>query len=160
MMGAGKSTVGRKLAELSGRDFIDTDQLVVNRLGKSIEKIFAQYGEPTFRDHESSIVRTLVAGPCVISTGGGAVLRPENFEALQKIGTTVYLRVPKDQLIERLRTSRKKRPLLSQNDWESTFGNIFDSRQPIYESCDLIVDLNNLSHEEAAGALLKELQND
>ena len=159
MMGAGKTTVGRKLAELSGREFIDTDQLIVNRLGKSIEKIFEQYGEPTFREHEASIIGALAAGPSVVSTGGGAILRPQNAESLKQIGITVYLRVPKEQLIERLETSRRKRPLLKRDDWKEAFSQMFDDRQSAYESCDHVVDLTNLTHEEAAATLLEVLQN-
>jgi shikimate kinase len=160
MMGAGKSTVGRRLAELANRDFIDTDQLIVNRLGKSIERIFEQYGEQTFRDHETSIIQSLTPGPNIVSTGGGAIMRAENREALSKIGTTIYLRVSKEQLIERLKTSRKKRPLLKRDDWETAFQKIFDQRSEIYEKCDLIVDLDNLSLEDAADRLYKDLNNE
>ncbi len=159
MMGAGKTTVGRKLAELSGREFIDTDQLIVNRLGKSIEKIFEQYGESTFREHEASIISSLLEGSSVVSTGGGAILRAENAENLKRIGTTVYLRVPKDQLIERLESSRRKRPLLKREDWKTVFGQIFDDRQAAYERCDHIVDLNDLTHDQAAAALMEVLHN-
>ena len=159
MMGAGKSTVGRKLAELSDRQFLDTDQLIVNRLGKSIDRIFEQYGEQTFRDHEASIIGSLEPGPTVISTGGGSVVRPENFQALKSIGTTVYLRVSKEQLIERLKVSRKKRPLLQRDDWESAFATLFDQRSQIYEQCDLILDLDDTSLEESAERLFQELEN-
>lgn len=157
MMGAGKSTVGRKLAELAGRTYIDTDQLIVNRLGKSVERIFEQYGEQTFRDHETSIIRSLQGGPTVIATGGGAIVRPENREALEKIGITIYLRVSREQLIERLRGSRKKRPLLMREDWETAFEQLYNSRAEIYEQSHVIVDLDNLTLDEAAEKLFAEL---
>jgi shikimate kinase len=160
MMGAGKSTVGKRLAEMSQREFIDTDQLIVNRLGKSIDKIFEQYGEQTFRDHETSIIKSLQSGAVVVSTGGGSILRSENLEALRLIGITVYLRVPKEQLIERLKISRKKRPLLQRDDWEDAFGALFDQRAAVYEQCDIIVDIDNASLDESAERLYKELINE
>ena len=157
MMGAGKSTVGKKLADISQREFIDTDQLISNRLGKSIDKIFEQYGEQTFRDHETSIIKSLQSGPAVVSTGGGSILRSENLEALRSIGITVYLRVPKEQLIERLKVSRKKRPLLQRDDWEDAFGTLFDQRAALYEQCDVIIDIESASPDESAERLYKEL---
>jgi shikimate kinase len=157
MMGAGKSTVGKKLAELADREYLDTDQLIVNRLGKPVDRIFEQYGQQTFRDHETSIISSLEAGAKVISTGGGAVVRDENFEALKRIGVTIYLKVSPEQLIERLKLSRKKRPLLMREDWEQEFSRLYQERSAIYERSELTIELDNLTLEEAAEKLFAEL---
>src|SRR3954464_1775303 len=79
MMGAGKTSLGRSLAGLSGREHLDTDHLLQRRLGRPIPQLFNIYGEATFRDHETSILKGLEPGPSVISTGGGIVLRPVNW---------------------------------------------------------------------------------
>lgn len=157
MMGAGKSTVGKRLAELSGREYLDTDQLIVNRLGKPVDRIFEQYGQQTFRDHEASIISSLEPGAKVISTGGGAVVRDENFDALKRIGVTIYLKVSPEQLIERLKMSRKKRPLLMREDWEQEFSRLYEDRSAIYEKSELTIELDNLTMEEAAEKLFAEL---
>jgi shikimate kinase len=157
MMGAGKSTVGKRLAELSGREYLDTDQLIVNRLGKPVDRIFEQYGQQTFRDHEASIISSLEPGAKVISTGGGAVVRDENFDALKRIGVTIYLKVSPEQLIERLKMSRKKRPLLMREDWEQEFSRLYQDRSAIYEKSELTIELDNLTMEEAAEKLFAEL---
>lgn len=157
MMGAGKSTVGKRLADLAGREYLDTDQLIVNRLGKPVDRIFEQYGQQTFRDHESSIIGSLEAGAKVISTGGGAVVRDENFEALKRIGVTIYLKVSPEQLIERLKTSRKKRPLLMRDDWEKEFMRLYHERSTIYEQSEITIELDSLTLEEAAEKLFAEL---
>ena len=157
MMGAGKSTVGKRLAELSAREYLDTDQLIVNRLGKPVDRIFEQYGQQTFRDHETSIICNLEPGAKVISTGGGAVVRDENFEALKRIGVTIYLKVSPEQLIERLKMSRKKRPLLMRDDWEQEFARLYQERSAIYEQSDITIELDSLTLEEAAEKLFAEL---
>lgn len=159
-MGAGKSSIGRRLAERTGRAFIDTDQLIVNRLGRPIDRIFELYGEQAFRDHEASIIESLEPAASVISTGGGAILRDSNWEALRTIGTTIYLRVSKDSLIDRLQVSRKKRPLLANDNWEEVFSELYDKRNPLYERCEIIVDLGDCDLEEATEKVLEVLKND
>src|SRR5690349_9779443 len=99
MMGAGKSAVGRALAELSGREFVDTDLLLQQRLGRPISQLFAVYGEDAFRDHETSILRSLEPLPVVLATGGGIVVREENWSELRRLGTTIYLRATPETII-------------------------------------------------------------
>jgi shikimate kinase len=158
MMGAGKSTVGTRLAEYSNREFLDTDTLIVNRLGRSIDKIFEFYGEQSFRDHETSIIRSLIPGNYVLSTGGGAVVREENWSALSTLGKTIYLKVPPTQLKERLLASRRRRPLLETEDWEGTFDSLYAVRTPLYERAQLVIEVDVNSPEEAAQVILMELQ--
>jgi shikimate kinase len=158
MMGAGKTTVGRQLAILSGREFVDTDTMIQNRLGKSISKIFEFYGEETFRDHESSIVKSLSAGPFVVSTGGGVVLRQENIDYLKSIGTLIYLHASAETLKERLKVSKRKRPLLSTENWEETLENLITSRQKQYRQADIIIELDHYTIEQATESLFEALK--
>ena len=120
MMGAGKTTIGRMLAELSGREFVDTDVLIQNRLGKTIPKIFEFYGEPTFREHESSI------------------------------GELIYLQSSPEVVKERLRNSKRKRPLLLTENWEDTFDALFENRKTIYEKASVVVNLDEIDVADAA----------
>lgn len=147
MMGAGKSSVGRELAKLAGRQFVDTDQLLQNRFGRPVGKIFDTYGEATFRDHESSILRSLEPGSIVIATGGGIVMRAENWEELRRLGKTIFLKVTIDQLIERLSISKKRRPLLEVENWQERLTALYEQRLPIYEQADLhfVVKTDNSS---------------
>jgi shikimate kinase len=150
MMGAGKTTIGRMLAELSGREFVDTDVLIQNRLGKTIPKIFEFYGEPTFREHESSIVQSLTPGPYVISTGGGAIMRQENWDHLSSIGELIYLQSSPEVLKERLRNSKRKRPLLLTENWVDTFDALFENRKTIYEKASVVINLDDIDVADAA----------
>ncbi len=136
MMGAGKSTVGRELARLSERNFADTDSLLQNRFGRSISQIFDVYGEATFRDHEHSILKGLEPEGRVLATGGGIVLREDNWEELRRLGTTIFLETPIETLIERLAVSRKKRPLLEREDWQEALRDLYSRREPLYRKAD------------------------
>ena len=115
MMGAGKTTIGVKIAELTGRRWYDTDQMIVDRYG-NISDIFEYYGEEYFRRLESDIVKELAKEDnLIISTGGGLVLKRENNELLQANGKIVFLRAALETLIKRLKVS-DDRPLLQAVD--------------------------------------------
>jgi shikimate kinase len=148
MMGAGKSSVGRLLAEEADRPFIDTDLILQNRLGRPISQIFQVYGEQAFRDHETSVLRSLEPAPSVISTGGGVVIRPENWDEMRRLGTIIYLRASLDVLAARLETSKKKRPLLQADDWLERLEALLTERTPLYEQADVIVEVGDgdISH--------------
>src|SRR5436305_10342105 len=133
MMGAGKSAVGRSLARQSSRIHIDTDLLLQNRLGRPIPQLFQIYGEPAFRDHESSILRSLEPGENVISTGGGIVLRTTNWDELRRLGVTVFVEVEVEELIERLEQSKKKRPLLQSEHWRQRVRDLYAERRALYD---------------------------
>ena len=147
MMGAGKTTIGNLLAHETGREFVDTDKLIEKRLARPISQFFKYYGEEAFREHESTIVRSLTSGPYVIATGGGAIIRDENLKHLQSIGKLVYLQSEPNELIRRLRQSKKKRPLLSTENWEATLIEILESRKSRYELADLVVSVDE-SHQD------------
>jgi shikimate kinase len=157
MMGAGKSSVGRELARISERTFADTDQLLQNRFGRPVGKIFDTYGEATFRDHESSILRALEPGPFVVATGGGIVVREENWQELHRLGTTIFLRVSVEQLIERLTVSRKRRPLLEVENWQDRLRDLYDQRMPLYEKAMVTFDVSIDNSAIVAEHLLSRL---
>ena len=117
---------------------------------ETIPKIFEFYGEPTFREHESSIVQSLSPGPYVISTGGGAIMRQENWDHLSSIGELIYLQSSPEVLKERLRNSKRKRPLLLTENWEDTFDALFENRKTIYEKASVVVNLDDIDVADAA----------
>lgn len=158
MMGAGKSSVGRALAEKSGREFIDTDLLLQNRLGRPIPQIFQVYGEDAFRDHETSILKSLEPGPSILSTGGGIVTREANWAELQRLGITIYLKSKPETLIARLAVSKKKRPLLQVDEWETRLCDLLTRREPYYERADLVVELDLDDVQSAADRVLAKIQ--
>lgn len=148
MMGAGKSAVGRALALATSREFVDTDTMLQNRFGRPVEKIFEVYGESAFRDHETSILKSMEPGDCVVSTGGGIVVREANWGELKRLGHTLYLRARPETLIARLELSKKKRPLLQVEQWEERVEDLLESRRAAYGLADACVDVDDLSLDD------------
>ena len=143
MMGAGKSSVGRALAQLSGREFLDTDLLLQHRFGRPVYQIFDVYGEEAFRQHETSVLRGLEPSFAVLATGGGIVSREANWTELRRIGTTIYLKAAPETIIGRLQASKKKRPLLMADAWPDRVMNLLERRTPLYEQADLCVEVDS-----------------
>lgn len=160
MMGAGKSSVGRALAELSEREFIDTDLILQHRLGRPIPQIFQIYGEDAFRDHETSVLRSIDPKPAVLSTGGGIVMRNANWVEMNRIGITIYLRSSFETLVSRLEASKKRRPLLELDEWKERVHELLRLREPLYEKADLTVNLENLDVPSAAARVLEALRSE
>jgi shikimate kinase len=150
MMGAGKSTVGKALAALDDREFLDTDAILQARLGRPIAQIFQIYGEDTFRDHETSVLRGLEPSRCVLSTGGGIVLRPENWTEMRRLGTTVFLDCEPETLIDRLERSKRKRPLLLTENWQDRLRKLLEQRLPLYRQADIVIPMDDVEIEAAA----------
>jgi shikimate kinase len=157
MMGAGKSTIGSLLAEQTGRKFVDTDKLIEQRLGRSISQFFKHYGEEAFRDHETSVIKSLHAEPLVVATGGGAIMRDENVDHLRSIGKLIYLKSEPEELIRRLQVSKRKRPLLSTENWESKLVAILESRQEQYSKADVIVSVDDCPQDGVVKEILERL---
>jgi shikimate kinase len=157
MMGAGKSSVGRALAELSGREFLDTDLMLQHRLGRPIPQIFQVYGEDAFRDHETSILRALQPKSAVLSTGGGIVLREANWTEMRRLGLTIYLKAAPETLIDRLEASKKKRPLLQVEEWPDRVRELLDRRAALYEQADVTVELDSEDVQTGAQLILDKL---
>jgi shikimate kinase len=157
MMGAGKSAVGRALADLSGRTFHDTDLLLQNRLGRPIAQIFELYGEQAFRDHETKLLSDMEPGSTILATGGGIIIREENWLHLQRLGHTIYLKAEFTTLRDRLAKSRKRRPLLETEQWEERLEQLLEARLHLYRRADFAVEVDGLEIEEAAQAVLKAI---
>lgn len=140
-MGAGKSTIGRRLARKLKLKFLDSDQAIENRTGARIALIFEIEGEEGFRKRESEIIEELTKQTgVVLATGGGVVLNPSNRQKLAERGLVVYLRTGLDQLLKR--TARDtKRPLLNTDNPRERIKELLNTRTPLYEEiADLIVD--------------------
>jgi shikimate kinase len=157
MMGVGKSTLGKELADQLGWEFKDTDKLLSYRLGRSIPQMFSIYGEDAFRQHETSILRGLEPGPFVLATGGGIVTREENWTELRRLGKVVFIDVPTDILVARLAISKKRRPLLETEDPESKVRELLEARRPLYEQADLRVVIEHEEIPEAAAKIREAL---
>lgn len=157
LMGSGKSTVGRALAERLQRALLDTDALVEQRAGRTIRDIFAAEGEAAFRDLEAAVLAEVLAGdePAVVATGGGVVLRPENRAALDAADARiVWLCAEPATLLERVRHAGN-RPLLD-HDPEATLQRMAEERAPLYrEVADLVVRVDGRSTHDVVEAVLR-----
>ncbi|MFI5384974.1 MAG: shikimate kinase [Fimbriimonadales bacterium] len=141
MMGVGKSAVGRELAHRTGREFLDTDLLLQNRLGRPVNQLFQVYGESAFRDHETALLKSLEPCPAILSTGGGIVVREDNWQELRRLGTVLYLRASAEEIVQRLTDSKKRRPLLEVDNWEDRLRSLLLQREPLYRKADITVEL-------------------
>ena len=159
MMGSGKSTVGPALAELLARDFVDLDDEIERRVGRTISQIFESDGEPAFRSLESEVVDALAKGDAVVALGGGAIAQPGASERLAKIGTVVYLRASTDSLMRRLGRAAQ-RPLLSGLDeagQRRRLEEILQARQTAYETAQMVVETDGRNVEEIARRIAEDL---
>ena len=160
MMGAGKTTVGVKIAENTCLRLCDTDGLIVEKYGK-IADIFARYGEAHFRKIETEIVKMLAKEDAlVISTGGGLVLKEENVALLKEKGKIVYLRASIDTLVQRLKADGT-RPLLENatEGLQDRIARLVKERAPIYEQvADFMVDVDGKTPEEIAKEILQMVE--
>lgn len=157
-MGAGKTTIGRQLARKLHLEFYDTDREVEARTGVSIPTVFEIEGEDGFRRREAQVVAELAElPPCVIATGGGIVLRPENRAVLKSSGWVVYLDVPAPLLWERTRHDRN-RPLLRVDDPLQRLHELYLHRDPLYrETADLVIDGAQMQAAAIVQLLVKEM---
>lgn len=161
MMGCGKTAVGDIVARRMGSyNFLDTDSILEKAVGCSIPEIFETEGEDAFRDVESQILDSVHAYVrCVISTGGGIVVRPNNWSKLQS-GVVVYLDVPAEVLMTRLRNSSTPRPLLQTADPRQTLDTLLDARDAKYRQADVTVCVDaDMSPDATADLVVKELHN-
>ncbi|HET6410349.1 MAG TPA: shikimate kinase [Chthoniobacteraceae bacterium] len=159
-MGSGKSSIGRQLAKRLGFQFLDTDQLIVDRAGMEIAEIFARDGEAAFRDLETSVLASVAhLQRCVVATGGGAVVREQNQELMREIGFVVGLTAAEDVIYERV-SRNNKRPLLQTADPRGTILKLLESRKEAYQSAaQFTLDTTNLSHAQAVESILTAARN-
>jgi shikimate kinase len=158
-MGAGKSTIGRHLAELLGKDFRDSDQEIEKRTGAGIPLIFEIEGEAGFRNRESSVLNDLTRqSNLVLATGGGIILSPDNRKTLHERGIVVYLHAPLETLLARTRRDRH-RPLLQTADRRRTLEDILKAREPIYrEAADIVIETSHRSPMSVAREIVRKLE--
>lgn len=154
LMGAGKTTVGRRLAQRLGLRFIDADHEIEAAAGKTIPEIFADHGEPYFRDGERRVIaRLLQEGPQVLATGGGAYMDAGTRDAIREHGIAIWLRAELPILMKRVKR-RGNRPLLYSENPEAVMQRLIDERYPVYAEADLTIQSRDAPHDEAVDEVL------
>lgn len=157
LMGAGKSTIGWRLAERLKMPFIDADTAIEEAAGMSISDIFAVHGEAHFRDGERRVIaRLLQDGGQVLATGGGAFISEQTREAIAQSGISIWLKADLDVLMKRVR-KRSHRPLMRTADPEGTMRRLIDERYPVYALADITVMSHETPHEKIVSAVMDEL---
>lgn len=157
MMGAGKSTIGRRLAARLALPFLDADTEIELAHRLSIPDIFEKYGEPYFRDGEARVIaRLLDTGAAVIATGGGAVMRQETRERIREKAISIWLKADPDIIMRRVRR-RSDRPLLQTADPEAAIERLLREREPVYGQADVTVWSRDVSHEKIVDECMEAL---
>lgn len=159
MPGSGKSTVGRHLARRAGISFFDSDHVIEERIGGSIRAYFDRHGEAAFRDLEQSVIAELLAGPaCVLATGGGAVLREANRQALRSCARVIYLRSSPEEVFRRVRHDTA-RPLLQVPDPLGKLRELYAQRDPLYrETAHFVIETGRPSVPTLVNMILMQLE--
>ncbi len=157
LMGAGKTTIGRRLAAALALPFLDADAEIERAAGLSIPEIFERHGEPEFRRGERRVIaRLLERAPHVLATGGGAFMDAETRALVKAKAVSVWLKAPLDVLLRRVE-KRDNRPLLKQGDPEAVMRRLMDERYPVYAEADVTVETNHQPHAASVGAVLAAL---
>lgn len=158
LMGCGKSSVGKRLANKLGLPFIDADEEIERVAQKSINEIFSDHGETFFRDRESKVIaRLLASGPQVLATGGGAFINPQTRAKIKENGISVWLRAELPVLMRRV-AKRDTRPLLRDADPEAVMRKLMDDRYPVYAMADLTVDSREVPHDSIVTEIIENLK--
>lgn len=157
--GSGKTTIGRQLARRLHLPFVDSDQVIEQRLGCSIREFFEREGEPAFRDVEQAVIDELtLQAACVLSTGGGAVLRPLNRVHLKSRGKVFYLRSTPDEVFRRIKHDRS-RPLLQVADPMQKLRDLFAQRDPLYrEVAHFVIETGRPSVSTLVNMIMTQLE--
>ncbi len=154
LMGAGKSAVGRMVANQLGLPFVDTDVEIERVSRMSISELFAAYGEDEFRALETRVIKRLLrSGPRVVSTGGGAFINEKTRKQIERGGISLWLKADLDVLWERV-NKRDHRPLLKTENPKQTLKDLMDKRYPIYELADLTIQSRDVRKEVIANEVL------
>lgn len=153
LMGAGKSTIGKKMAALLNLPFYDLDTEIENASRMTVTELFASYGEPEFRDLERRVMqRLLEGGPMILATGGGAFMNEQTRESIAQAGISVWLNAELDVLMERV-LRRQDRPLLKNADPRGVMQKLMTERYPVYATA----DLNIMSRDEKREVIAQEV---
>ncbi len=157
LMGAGKTRVGRRLAERLGLSFIDADQAIEADTGKSISDLFAAIGEPAFREGERRMIARLLQGPvAVIATGGGAYMDIATRRAIRERGVSIWLRADLETLVARTARSNR-RPLLEGVDRAQKLAELMAIRHPAYAEAELIIDSHSGPVDQTVDSVMAAL---
>jgi shikimate kinase len=157
-MGVGKTSVGTKLAQDVGYTFVDTDELIEAEQKTTITDIFAQHGEPRFRDIETAMVRRVLENERqVVSTGGGAVIRDENRAAFKKAGLVVCLTARPEVIFDRVK-HETHRPLLHTPDPLAKIKELLQSRERYYAEADMVIDTSEKTVAEVIDAIKERIK--
>jgi shikimate kinase len=158
MMGAGKSTIGRRLAARLRLPFLDADIEIERARGMTIPEIFETHGEDYFRDGEARVIARLLAnGPCVLATGGGAFMRAETRDRIRDKAVSIWLKADADTIMKRVRR-RADRPLLQTADPEATVNRLLSEREPVYQTADLTISSRDVPHERIVDECIDALR--
>ena len=158
MMGAGKTSVGIRLAKAMGLTFIDTDDEIEKAANMSIPEIFDSHGEDYFRDGERRVLARLLQGEVsILATGGGAFMDKETRKLIKQKAYTFWLRVPLDELVRRVKRKPNKRPLLEGGKVKEKLAALLVEREPIYELADIVISSTTDSHEDVVAMILNHL---
>lgn len=158
MMGAGKTTVGRRLARALNLPFFDADEEIEKAAGMSVAELFARHGEASFRRGEAKVIKRLLSGePIVLATGGGALLDAGTRAIVSARAISVWIRADVETLVKRA-TKRPTRPLLKVGDPKETIARLLEARTPYYEAADLVVDTKPTSHAQTVAAIVGALR--
>ena len=157
LMGAGKTTVGRRLAAALDLPFIDADAEIETAAGSTVEEIFARHGESAFREGERRVISRLLSdGPMVLATGGGAYIDPGTRAAIKEKGTSIWLRADIDVLMRRV-GKRNNRPLLKTDNPRRVMEQLIEKRYPIYAEADIIIDSREGPHDYMVRTIIAAL---
>jgi shikimate kinase len=157
LMGCGKSSIGRRLANALSLPFIDADDEIERAAHMTIPEIFAEHGEDYFRAGERRVIaRLLTAGPQVLATGGGAYMNPETRANIRKSGFAIWLKADLPVLMRRV-MKRDNRPLLKTDDPEAVMRRLMDVRYPVYAMAELTIESRDVPHEVIVGEILAAL---
>ncbi len=159
LMGAGKSTVGRRLADRLGVRFVDSDTEIETAADMTIPEIFARFDEQYFRDGERRVIARLLDGePCILATGGGAFLSNENRKMIGKGGVSVWIKADLETLWDRVK-GKASRPLLNGSDPKGVLTDLLEARYPLYETAEIVVDsASGDPHEVVVDAIVAALE--
>ncbi len=158
MMGAGKTSLGRRLAARLDVPFHDADHEIETAAGLTVSEIFAKFGEPYFRDGERRVIaRLLGEAPHILASGGGAFMDPATRAAMKENALTVWLKAPAGVLLSRVK-KRDTRPLLQSGDPRETIEKLLAIREPVYAQADITLECADESHHSAVDRIVAALQ--
>ncbi|MFV0295724.1 MAG: shikimate kinase [Hyphomicrobiaceae bacterium] len=159
LMGCGKSTIGRRLANRLEIPFVDADDEIERSARKTIPEIFADHGEDYFRAGERRVIsRLLDSGPRVLATGGGAYMNAETRATIRQNGIAIWLKAELDVLMRRV-MKRDNRPLLQVADPEAVMRELMEKRYPVYAEAEIVVESRDVPHEVIVDAIVMALDN-